>query len=107
MHYSKLIIGFLIIFFFACNKNAQVDDCLEEQFSEYVILEDDERFETCIYYEVFRYNGDITYVAHCCVCDLVYILYKCDGTPLCEHDQACFDAHASEAEYLYSIVLPQ
>lgn len=97
----------IVISFVACDKTetgGDVEDCILEQFPDAVKISDEEKAETCIYQEVYAYQGEITYVLTCCVCDLAHIIYHCDGSPLCDFDSECHTEFFAVAEYRYAIV---
>lgn len=90
----------------ACNKSSPVDDidaCILTTFPNATLLSEEDKGEACIYMEVHRYQDEITYVHECCVCDLAYILYHCDGTEICDFEAGCHAEFFANAEYLYAI----
>lgn len=102
----KLFFFFFILFIFsACCDDDELNTTIEncEALKNAVVLEEEEKAETCIYFNVYRYKSEIYRVAECCICDQIYMAIDCEGNNLCELDQNCMDEFYEDAEYLFAI----
>jgi len=100
--YRLLFILILPLFCLACQQEEIITDC--ETITGCEILPEREKEKTCIYSEVYRYEGTIYTIYNCCLCDLIYMAIDCNGDWLCELEDNCMEEFDEKAEYLYSVV---
>ena len=67
------------------------------------IVDDEEKAQLCIYNDVYRYEGKIYTICHCCVCDKEIIPMDCEGNLLCELGESCLVEFLADAEFLFSV----
>ena len=87
---KNLLLGAFVIILLCigCSKeNIIPSDCTV--LADVKVLSEKKKESACHYSEVYRYDGKIYTVPECCVCDMAYMAYDCDGNQLCEFDEEC------------------
>lgn len=86
----------------ACSKESsnheEAIECLESRYQSFTLNETD-----CIFADMYYHEGGYWTIDHCCVCDIIFMAFDCNGEPLCDFETGdCMEGFTDRAEFLFS-----
>lgn len=105
MRHSLIYLLSLFLVFLSCSKKQEVTPTIEncQSLLDAKVLTLEERANTCIYIDVFSYQGNLYTICECCVCDKVYQALDCNGEDLFKTSPNVIQDFQKNAEYLFSV----
>ncbi len=99
------LLSVLLLVGSSCSQNQDVTAIFKDcpTLADTKILSEAEKSNTCIYFQVYRYQSAIYLLCECCVCDKAPMAANCAGEPLCDLSQNCMVDFYGEADYLFSV----